>query len=154
MQFGNTLYLQIVHFSETDNNNLVFSLHTCIFSFELLQLRGCNVKYIEYKVASTYWKWNSNSRDKEGEELLSDPYKRIVRLSVVRDSDIPSWADFPPCKCRLTGRIKSGDVLIWSGGTGSGLPLIIEKAEALWAIAFLMGRRANRTGRSLIWNSS
>ena len=86
--------------------------------------------------------------------LLTNPYKWIVSLSVVRDSDIPSWADFPSSKWRLTGRIKSGDVLIWSGGTGSGLSLIIEKGEALWAIAFLMGRRANRTGHSLIWNSS
>lgn len=77
-----------------------------------------------------------------------------MRLSAVRDSDIPSWADFPPSKWRLTGRIKSGDVLIWSGGTGSGLSLIIEKGEALWAIAFVMGRGANRTVHSLIWNSS
>lgn len=65
---------------------------------------------------------------------------------------ILSW--FPPSKWRLTGRIKSADVLIWSGGTGSGLPLITENGEALWAIAFLMGRRANRTVHSLIWNSS
>lgn len=38
------------------------------------------------------------------------------------------------------------DVLIWSGGTGSGLPLIIEKGEALWAIAFLMGEKGQSSG--------
>lgn len=76
----------------------------------------------------------------------------LQERSGVGDGDIPYWADFPPSKRRLTGRIKSVDVLIRSGGTGSGLLLIIE--EALWAIAFLMGRKANRTGHSLIWNSS
>lgn len=73
-----------------------------------------------------------------------------MRLSSTGDADIPSLADFPPSNWRLTGRIKSGDVLIWSGGTGSGLLLIIEEGEALWATAFLMGRRANRTGQCLI----
>lgn len=55
---------------------------------------------------------------------------------------IPSWSD-----SRLTDGIGSGDVLIWSGGTGSGLLLITETGEAAQAIAFLVvGERGQSNG--------
>lgn len=56
-----------------------------------------------------------------------------------------------------TGRIKSADVLIGSGGPGSGVSLITEKWGVLWAAAFQPGEKEPiecKGGLSLIWNSS
>ena len=55
---------------------------------------------------------------------------------------------------RLTGRIKSGDVLNLVRRDRICSPSNHWERRALWAVVCLMGRAANRMGHSLMWNSS